>query len=129
MKKKIHCKICGSDQHWQTFCPRRKRPRIKPESDKARTKRMITNRIWRKNNPPDADGYYTCYLQISSMCTKRMTPRSVTREHVQPKVKAPHLKYNPDNLRPACSWCNKLKGSKTLEQLIGEGYTHLERYL
>ena len=128
MAKGIQCKICKSTLHYQTFCPLKPKPRIKTESDKAKKKRHKTNRVWYKKNPPDADGYWTCYLQISTRCPKRLTLGMLTKEHVQPKVKAPHLKYNPDNIKPSCSWCNRLKSSQSIEAL-SKIYPHLRRYL
>lgn len=41
----------------------------------------------------------------------------LTLEHVYPKVKFPEFKYNYKVLKPACAFCNKLKGSNTPEQL------------
>ena len=100
---------------------------IKPESDKSKTKRIIMHKKWVKDNPPDDDGTWECYLQISSKCLKRVSKRTMTKEHVEPKVKRPDLKFDPNNIRPACSWCNKLKGSQTLEQLA-KTFPHLKKY-
>lgn len=85
-------------------------------------------RLWYKTNKPDNDGFYTCYLQISSMCPIRLSKQSMTKEHVMPKVKAPELKFEPSNIRPACKWCNKLKGSRTLEQLA-QAFPQVQKYI
>lgn len=91
--------------------------RIKQESDKAKTKRLDTKRKWLKQNPPNPSGKWECYLKISDYCLKSVDITTLTLEHVEPKVKSPHKKYDVKNIKPSCSWCNKLKGSKTLEQL------------
>jgi hypothetical protein len=128
MAKKIHCKICDSNWHYQTFCPMKKQKWIKPESDKAKTKRIIMHKKWVKANPPDTDGKWECYLQISEKCCKRVSKRSMTKEHVEAKVRRPDLKYDTRNIRPSCSWCNKRKGSNSIEEL-SKIYPHLRRYL
>lgn len=125
--KKIHCKICGSDLHYQTFCHLKKKKWLKTESKTAKTRRVAMQIKWEKLNPPDADGYWDCYLQISEKCLRRVSKYTMTKEHVQPRVKRPDLKYSVDNIRPACSWCNKLKGSQSLEQLAVI-YPHLKKY-
>lgn len=119
------CKICGSLYHSQTFCPRKNRaiPRkarkpIARESAKTRAKRQQTATAWFKLNPPDATEHWTCYLQISSMCPKRLTRSMVYLEHVRPRSRHPELKFNVKNIRPACYWCNELKGSRELEELV-----------
>lgn len=129
--KNKHCSKCGSDSHTSFMCrhwggkggkdPVDKFKLYKPlrnESKKSHSKRMSTRRAWFENNPPDENGNYTCYLQISQMCPRTLSKQLLTLEHVQPRSKAPELKYSTDNIRPACTWCNKLKGSRTLEQLV-----------
>lgn len=127
MKAK-HCKICGSGWHYQTFCPFKKKKAIKPESDKYKERKRLTNVKWRKANPPDENGYWYCYLRISDRCPYRLTEETVRREHVIPRVKAPELTFDENNIRPACSYCNGLKGSRTIEQL-SEDFPYLKSYL
>lgn len=130
-----NCSICNNPYHSQTFCSQKPRKPIKTarrpiaqESIKSKNKRLETARKWLKQNPPDENGYWTCYLQISDMCPKQLTKELLVREHVIPKVKAPHLKYDIDNIRPACTWCNRLKDSRTLEDLA-KIWPHLLQYL
>jgi 5-methylcytosine-specific restriction endonuclease McrA len=46
-------------------------------------------------------------------CGRTLTPKSVTRDHVLPKVQGG---TNAGNILPACLICNRLKGPLTLEQ-------------
>lgn len=107
----------------RAFAPPRKKPlprparQIAPESKKAYRARVATYKSWMKANPSDEHGYWTCYLHISQLCPVRLTRSMLTLEHVQPKVKRPDLKYDIGNIRPSCKFCNKLKGSRTPEQL------------
>lgn len=129
------CSFCNATGHTAFTC--RKKPNkplraartpMRLESVKAKTKRRITYKKWLEVNPPDTDGYWTCYLQISTLCLGRVNQSTLTLEHVQPKVKAPELKYDITNIRASCSFCNKLKGSRTLSQLV-KIWPHLVKYL
>lgn len=84
--------------------------------------------MWYVKNPPDQHGYWDCYLRISPYCFIRMTYWTVIQEHVKPKKKYPELKYDLDNIRPACEPCNSLKSGSTLEELV-ETYPHLSIYI
>lgn len=143
MKPKSSCTRCGSKYHTAFLCrtwggkgkagkdPVDKLKMYKPlrnESKKSHSKRMSTRRVWFENNPPDENGNYICYLQISSMCPKTLSKQLLTLEHVQPKTKAPELKYDTSNIRPACTWCNRSKASRSLEQLA-KIWPHLQVYL
>ncbi len=129
------CKWCKSTEHTQFLCRQKPRTPIKrsskpiaQESKKARAKRRKAAAIWFEQNPPDENGEWTCYLQISYGCFKQLTRNTLSLEHVKPKVKAPELKYEPSNIRPSCPPCNKLKGSQTLEVLVRR-YPHLIKYI
>ena|ERR1019366_3790055 len=135
MAKAVICTFCGKFGHYQTFC--RSKPNkaikqastpIRKESVKSRGRRIETANKWFKKNPPDEDGHWICYLQISSLCPVKLDRGMLSLEHVEPKVKRPDLKYNTDNIRPSCSFCNKMKGSRTLEQLA-RIWPHLIKYL
>lgn len=101
------------------------RIKIKQESDKAKAKRLATKRKWLRQNPPNQFGQWECYLKISKYCLGTMDITTLTLEHVEPKVKAPEKKYDIKNIKPSCSWCNKMKGSQSLEKL-SETYPHLK---
>lgn len=101
---------------------------IKTESDSARRKRIATYKKWIIANPGDENETWTCYLQISVLCPKTLTRPQLTLEHVKSKVRHPDLRYDPDNIRASCSFCNKLKGSRELEELA-RIWPHLIKYL
>lgn len=65
---------------------------------------------WLKNNPPNHQGYYECYL-----CYKWVIASEITLDHILARSKRPDLRFDSNNLRPCCWECNKEKGSKTIE--------------
>jgi 5-methylcytosine-specific restriction endonuclease McrA len=124
------CSYCGRIGHSSMRCFRKQidsqqdknKKRVKalrPESKNSMQKRHILKTSFFALNPPDEDGKYACYLQISPLCPKRIPKHYVTLEHVYPKNsgKYPELKYVPENILPACELCNKAKLSNTPEQL------------
>ena len=133
------CKHCGDTGHYAITCfskPRKvperksyfrsvsKKP-IPSESDKTKKKRLSTRRRFFRQYP---DGKFECYLQISIKCTKAMNTRTVLLEHVMPRVRYPQYKYEVKNIKPSCSWCNGLKGSLEIKDLV-KSYPHLQKYL
>lgn len=114
--------------HYTWACPYRPRKRMRNESNKSRTKRLQMNQEWLKENPPDHDGKWACYLRIAPNCLKRMGSLDLTFEHVEPKVKRPDLKFDKRNIKAACQPCNELKGSRTITKLAIE-YPHLKELL
>ncbi len=122
---RIPCKWCSSPNHTQFYCKKKPRKPIPFESPKSKKKRMKTRALWYQQNPPDENGTWLCYLQISSLCPKSLTKETLTMEHVQPRVKAPELKYVVENIRPSC---NKMKDSRTIEQLA-KIWPHLTQYI
>lgn len=116
------CKWCGqvNPKHWPFQC--RKNPRIttnrnakKPISKKAAADKR-TRVAWYGANPPDENGYYWCYLNISSQCPRYMTPMETTLDHIAPKGTNFKLRHDLLNLMPSCYWCNSLKGSRSLKE-------------
>lgn len=129
IRSQRYCKYCKAYvNHTSIMCWKKPRNPIKQESDKARLKRRNTANSWFALNPPDEDGWWYCYLRISSLCLKRMTRDTVTLEHVKPKSSRPELKYRADNIKPACGPCNRMKGSQSLERLT-INFPHLAQYL
>lgn len=61
-----------------------------------------------------SNGTWTCYLQISPMCLKTLTIDTLTLDHVIPRSGAPHLRLEDSNIKPACEFCNAMKGSKRI---------------
>ena len=73
---------------------------------------LATRRAWIKQNPPDFDGYYYCYL-----CHKAIKQNEMTLDHIIPRSRRPDLRYDFENLRPCCWECNYKKGSKIYESM------------
>ena len=128
MKEQKPCKYCGRTDHYSIACFNKPRGRIKPKSDKYYQQEMDTKWQWFKLNPPDENGYWNCYLSISPMCPIRLNRDTLRLEHVKPRARYPELKFDVTNLKPACSWCNMIKGSSELEELV-EDYPHLKVYI
>lgn len=153
MKKQIACKICGSNRHYQSFCPgKRKMPgkkpckyclspdhtsivcykkprgRIKSESKSTKNKRQKFRELLFITYPPDEKGNWYCYLNISSYCFKVLNENTLVWEHVKPRGSHPELKYETSNIRPSCEPCNALKSGKSLEKLA-EAFPQLNKYL
>lgn len=132
MIKSNPCKTCQSTWHTKAFCPQNRTPlkqstkRIKPMSDKTRAKSRVRDQAWFEQNPPDTAGLWQCYLRIHPKCPRLLNRQDLLLEHVQSKVRRPELKFAVDNLRPACGYCNKLKGSQSIDDLIAKGHLHLQ---
>lgn len=123
------CKYCESLSHWPYQC-RFSKKNMRPQKPKLAIKRAKPFRFvpikkvgkqtakwyktrtkWFKEHPSD---YYTCYLQISPLCPKVMPPEETTLDHIIPRSRAPHLRYEFSNLKPCCGPCNTEKGSRVL---------------
>jgi 5-methylcytosine-specific restriction endonuclease McrA len=122
------CNKCGK-RSYQSLCFRHKpRGKIKRVSDKKALRNNLLRKKWYKTNPPNQFERWECYLQISNCCPVSLTKGMMTLEHVESKVRSPHRVYDVTNIRPACSWCNAIKGSKSLEEL-SIVYPQLNKYL
>lgn len=136
------CKHCGKMGHWSYECrynPKRiakleaKRQKantpIKRSSLKRSTKPiaklgkhgkqwLTTRATWIRHNPAPIRGqYWECYLQIHPWCPKLLTLETLTLDHVVSRSRDPTLRYTASNLKPACSYCNELKGSRSLDEV------------
>jgi 5-methylcytosine-specific restriction endonuclease McrA len=93
----------------------------KPRSTKKKIKTDLTwdqtVSKWHLANPA-IHGLWECYLQISSLCPRQLDKDQLTLEHVIPKVRGRKYKYDINNIKPACVYCNSIKGSQTLEALV-----------
>lgn len=67
--------------------------------DKARA-------AWIKANPPNHEGYYTCWI-----CGHWVKAEEMVLDHIRSRVRAPSLRFVPTNFAPAHSQCNEEKGS------------------
>lgn len=98
---------------------------------KVTQKWIDTRKEWLALNPPPVEGrFYICYLQISPGCPKYLdatapafldddgtpNPVAVTVDHVVARTRDPSKRFDLDNLKPACWYCNDLKGSKSVDQ-------------
>lgn len=106
-----------------------KRTRLK-QIGKVTQKWIDTRKEWLALNPPPVEGrFYICYLQISPGCPVYLdseapalledgtpNPVGVTIDHVVARTRDYSKRFDLDNLRPACWYCNDLKGSKSVDQ-------------
>ena len=111
---KSYCNNCGIT-HTSIMCFNKPRIPIRPKPNL--TWDQTVDR-WYALNPPDENGNWICYLQIADLCPKLLDKEQITLEHVIPKSRGKKYKYNVNNIRPACVYCNSLKGSRTLEDLV-----------
>lgn len=87
-------------------------------------KNQETTKAWRAQNTE-----FICYLQISPLCLVRLDEQTAVPEHVVPKSKSSQADaHDIKKIRAACTFCNQLKGSRTIESLAKE-YPHLQRLL
>lgn len=109
------CKYCGKTTHTSLMCFEKPRKTFKQIGPVA-AKWIEARKLWVKNNPPDANGYWYCYLKLPG-CHVRMKYEELTVDHIKSRTRAPEQRYEQSNLAPACANCNKLKGSRDLEEL------------
>jgi 5-methylcytosine-specific restriction endonuclease McrA len=70
-------------------------------------------RQWFKDHPGE---YFYCSLRISKQCPGATRREETTLDHIISRSRRPDLRFDPDNLQPACQWCNAEKGSRELQQ-------------
>lgn len=128
---KKNCKFCkkAKPDHFPYMC--RMNPKVIARQ-KAGMKRTPIKKIgkigkqwldtrseWIEQNPPTIDGkYWVCYLQIHEWCPGRITIAQLTLDHVVPRSSDSTKRFDHDNLRPSCEYCNNMKGSRSLAQVI-----------
>lgn len=123
------CKFCKQENpdHFPYKCPINPKVALKRKVGLKRTpinkigketkQWFVTRATWIRKNPPDQYGYWYCYLQIHPWCPKRIDIAHLTLDHVVSRTKDHKLKYSMNNLKPACMYCNNMKGSKSLDQV------------
>lgn len=127
-KKK--CKFCSQLGHFPYQCPANpkmvlkrkvgiKRTPIKKQGKHAK-QWLLTRATWIRKDPPNDEGLWECYLQISPYCPKYVSIYTITLDHVVPRSRDPKLRYNLDNIKPCCGLCNTQKGSRSLDKVKSE---------
>lgn len=115
------CKYCGGMGHFSYTCFKNPKKNIKRTGIKKNGKYAkqwtITRQTWIRNNPMPTGGW-TCYLQIHEWCPVRLDLTTLTLDHVVSRSHDPSKRFSADNLRPACIYCNGMKGSRSLEQVL-----------
>lgn len=71
-----------------------------------------TRKAFLDANPPNHQGYYTCYI-----CHRWILANEITVDHIVARSRAPALRYALDNLELCCGSCNQAKGSKAVKPL------------
>lgn len=71
------------------------------------------SRQYRKENPPNHEGYYICYL-----CGRWILPEEMNVEHTKSKTRNPGFRFDKGKLKPACGPCNESKGSLDDDQYL-----------
>lgn len=122
------CKFCTQTGHFPYQCPANPKVILKRKVGLKRTpikkigkhtkQWFITRATWIRQNPPDGNGNWYCYLQIHEWCPVRLTLETLTLDHVVSRSHDPKLRFNQDNLKPACKYCNSEKGSRSLEAVL-----------
>lgn len=132
------CKFCHNPQpkHFPYQCPANPKVALKRKVGMKRTplkkigkqtkQWFITRATWIRKNPPDANGYWYCYLGIHPWCPHKLTADKdlvtrdvgmLTLDHVVARTRDPGQVFTQDNLMPACGYCNEMKGSRSLDQV------------
>lgn len=103
------------------MCFNKPRGTIRNTSRKTDQRWIDTKVAWFKQNPGPT---YECYLKISIYCPRKLTLETLVLEHVIPKSRGEKYKYDIANIRPSCKFCNFIKGSRTIPDMI-KYYPHL----
>lgn len=123
------CKFCHDQKpnHFPYQCPVNPKVALKRKVGLKRTplkkvgkqtkQWFITRATWIRKNPPDENGYWYCYLRIHPFCPYRLTLETLTLDHVVSRSRDSKLRFTQDNLKPACYYCNEMKGSRSLDQV------------
>ena len=111
-----YCDNCGVT-HTTIMCFNKPRKPLRQMSVKNQHRTQMVKQLWHDLNPPDSNGHWYCYLQIAPNCLIVLSKETLRLEHVKSKVRYPGRKYDVSNLKPACDYCNELKGSRDLEEI------------
>lgn len=126
------CKFCHTPKpnHFPYTCPANPKAMLKRKVGLKRTplkkigkqtkQWIITRATWIRRNPPDEQGYWYCYLRIHPWCPVKLTAETITLDHVVARTRDPSKRFEQKNLKPACGYCNDMKGSKSLDEVKPE---------
>ena len=117
------CRFCGGTNHFPYACYHN--PKVKARMKKGLTLNQKTKKAWlqtretwiRKNPPPIAGKYWPCYLKLDPRCPGKIDETRMTLDHVVSRSRDPSRRHDLSNLKPACWYCNTLKGSMSIEAL------------
>lgn len=128
MSKKKKCTSCknyfvSESKSLNNYCSGDciRKAMVKKSSEKHRPIKTIgkvsiqwkkTRTEWFSENPPNANGYYKCYI-----CRRYLLPEQTTLDHLKSRSRRPDLRFDKSNLRPCCWECNTEKGSKNYEDV------------
>jgi len=121
------CKHCKQMGHFPYDCRHNPKKVLKRAIRRTPIKKVgkntkqwfNTRATWIRKNPPPIEGqYWECYLQIHEWCPVRIDISKLTLDHVVSRSRDPSLRFNLDNLPPACYYCNLEKGSRSYEQVM-----------
>jgi 5-methylcytosine-specific restriction endonuclease McrA len=127
VSKKVVCTFCDKEGHTSIQCFLKKRTPLNLIAKKTNKRRKLKREEWFRKNPP-VDGRWTCYLNISPYCPEKVTYKYLEIEHVYPRSSFPSMKWKTLNMKPSCTWCNSLKGSRSIESLARE-YPHIRKMI
>lgn len=94
MPKQIICSNCGSNRHYQTFCPWKKRKPISQRGKQARLWETFRDKV----AIPYLDKKYGHVCSIKG-CTET---KNLDVDHIKKRGSHPHLKFDVKNLRYLC---------------------------
>lgn len=124
MAKEVECKICGSNYHYQTFCPRRRNKPIlaktpirsslpKKPLKRAKIKPKSTTSEWKKA-VYRLDEVFSLYIRLSNAkngwvrcvtCGHKDHYKSMQNGHFIPRGKF-SVRWDEMNCHPQCPDCN-----------------------
>lgn len=109
------CKQCGSTFHSKSYHkprnPLKGKRRIRAIGKVGR-QWIATRKEWVQKNLPDS-GYWVC-----AYCGKQLYLNTLTLDHKLSRGRHPELRFDLDNLVPACYECNIEKGSLSAEEYM-----------
>lgn len=101
MPKEIICTNCGSNKHYQTFCPYKKRKPISQRGKHAKIWQTFRNSI----AAPYLDKKYGHVCSVRG-CTET---ENLDMDHIKNRGSHPHLRYDVKNMQWLCRPHHQIK--------------------